>query len=393
MRKQDFTDDSPGHLEPIPEGVDAFVPDPLPPPAVNFSNHAALIDNASLALGGLRQALTNSPSPELVTNSFFRREAVRSSKIEGTHTQLGQLLLFEVGETEQQFNDAEDAEQVERNLKAIHRGLELVDKLPLYGRVFREIHAVLFEGANKLIKRPGEYRESSTRIGGPVAGSVKESFAAARFIPPPHGRIQQCMKDLEDFINLPAKHGGLPLIVQLAFVHYQFETIHPFCDGNGRIGRLAISLLLKSRGAFDIPILCLSAYMDEHRDEYTDLMLGVSQRGVWGSWIEFFAKGIQAQADEDAKKCQRLIALRDEYLACCDTHRIPMVVADNLCTFPVTTISKVADATGKTFPTAQKFVEQLEAGGWLKEVTKRSTNRVYLAQPIIDALEPPTASA
>jgi Fic family protein len=389
MRKRDFTADSPGQLESIPEGADAFVPDPLPPPAgsIDLAAHMTLADEAAFALGGLNHAVSSTPGAALLVDSFLRREAVRSSKIEGTRTQLGQLLMFEIGETESEFTDAVDAEQVERNLQAIHRGLELTETLPLCGRLFREIHGVLFEGTSKILKMPGEYRASSTRIGGRDLGTIKESYQDARFIPPPHSRIAQCMKDLEDFINLPEKNEHLPIVVQMALVHYQFETIHPFCDGNGRIGRLITSLLLKARGRLLQPILCLSAYMDENRDAYTDLMLAVSQKGDWDRWINFFLTGIREQAKEDTARCAELVRLHDQYLDLCDSHKIPIYVTNSLFSFPVTSITRLRDIEGVSHPTASRWVDALEGNGVLKEMTGRSTNRIYMATQIVRALE------
>lgn len=391
MKRTDFTTDAPGHFDQIPEGVEAFVPDALPPPRAAFDplSCAGLVDEAMANLGALRHGINTTPGATRLIDSFMRREAVRSSKIEGTHTQLSELLLFEIGEAGAEPGDAEDAEQVRRNLDAFHLGLAQVENLQLTGRIFREMHALLLDGSPA--KLPGQYRRTSSRIGGRILDTPRESFEDARFVPPPASQVQQCMKELEEFINIPTKYNQLPLLVQAALLHYQFETIHPFSDGNGRIGRLAIALLLKVRGLLPQPILCLSAYMDRHHEEYTDRMLAVSQRGEWREWVGFFINGVKEQATEDSERCRRLMLLRDSYLRMCDKGSVSVVVVDSLFQFPVTTISKVAELQGSGFNAGTRCVAELEQAGMLFEVTGRKTNRIYIAQPIIDLLEGPLA--
>ncbi len=387
MREADFTKASPGQLEAIREGVMAFVPDPLPPPKSAFDPAAVLpvAEEAAMALGGLNNLIQALPNTSVVVKSFLRREAVRSSMIEGTKTQLGQLLLFEVGETPDNPADSEDADQVRRNLEACETGLQLIEKSPLYGGLLRKVHAVLFDGMNRLTKRPGEFRNTSSRIGG-------NDFHDARFIPPPAEQVPEAMKALDSFVNDPAKHSQLPVLIQSALMHYQFEAIHPFADGNGRIGRLALSLLLRQRGVLRQPILCLSDYMDQHREEYVTRMLGVSQRGDWKRWVEFFLRGVAEQAKDDSARCMRLLELRNTYLTLCDESNVPLAVIDSLFRFPATTVPRVAQALEVSYPTASRYVEALEKCEVLIEVTGRATHRIYLAQPIVDLLERPLGS-
>lgn len=388
-----FTRDAPGHLEPIMEGVNAFVPDPLPPPIASFdpSSCAEISEQSALAIGGLGRLVESITSGRMLIDSFLRREAIRSSTIEGTQTQLRELLLFEVGENVQDTIDSEDAAQVLRNLSSLHRGLELVEAGPLIGRVLREAHSVLFSDDSRILKRPGEYRTGLTRIGGRNLENVRDSFLDARFVPPPASHVQQAMKDLEEFINLREKHRHLPVLVRAALMHYQFETIHPFADGNGRIGRLAVTLLLKAHGLMPQPILCLSAYMDEHREEYTDRMLAVSQRGEWTEWVRFFLRGVKEQANDDIKRCKRLMNLRQTYLELSDQKKVPVALVDYLFGYPALTIPMAAKLMGTTYQPGKRCVEALQESGVLQEVTGRATNRVYLARQIIDLLEKPLA--
>jgi Fic family protein len=392
MKASDFTRSAPGQLIRIPEGVGAFLPDPLPPPksAFDYSACCQIAEEAVFQLGGLRALVETAHSGPLLVDSFLRREAVRSSRIEGTHTRLGELLLFEVGE-ESSEADAADADQVNRNFKAFQYGIERVSKLPVSGKLFREVHGILFENANRLEKAPGQYRRTSTMIGQKYE-SIRESYEKARFIPAPAECVEEAMKELENFINIPEKSGHLPNLVQMALVHYQFETIHPFMDGNGRIGRLAVSLLLKDRGFLPDPILCLSAYMDERREAYVDALLAVSQKGDWLRWVNLFLGGVRDQAIEDQQRCKALLALYKQYLEICDARKVGLGVVDSLFKYPVTTNSHVAGLLEAEFKTGARCVEILESKGILTEVTGRTSNRVYLAQEIIDLLEGPLPS-
>ena len=357
MKDDAFNKMAPGHLEQIPEGVKAFVPDPLPPPSFDFSGCAELLEGAAGALYGLNRLVGSITSGDMLVQSFLRREAIRSSAIEGTRTQYGEMLLFELNETDEPTLNVDDAKQVWNNLAAFKHAWNLLDSIPVTERLLRETHGVLFDDANRLTKRPGEYRTTSTFIGRQLE-TMQQSFEAARFVPPPARHVGQAMRDLENFINLPENNAHLPRY-QAALLHYQFETIHPFADGNGRIGRLAIALLLKLRGKLSMPVLCLSAYMDEHRDEYTDRMLGVSQRGEWVEWVRFFLRGVKEQAEEDVERCQRLMALRQSYLEnLVHEKRIPFGVIDALFRMPAVTIPSVGKLMGTTYAPARRVCKR-----------------------------------
>lgn len=380
MNRSDFTKNSPGHLEPIPEGVLAFIPDPLPPPNLRIGGLTAEIERAAIALGGVRALAPRLPDPSLLVAAFLRREAVLSSKIEGTRTQLGQLLLFEVGEEGTNEIDIEDAGQVHANYEAFQRGLVLLNTYPVSDALYRRVHETLFANANRLATMPGQFRSSSTRIGG-------DTWEEARFIPPPHTELVPLMRDLDTFIN--GQSSNLPLLVRIALIHYQFETVHPFCDGNGRVGRLLIPLFLKANGVLPRSILCLSSYFDQHKEEYVDRMLAVSQRGEWEEWIRFFLQAVESQATEDAERCNRLLNLPARHRQFFIDKKVNPHLLDLLLTRPVITIQLASDGLGVAFQTAQKQIEAMEGIGLLEEVTGRPTGRVYLSQPIINLLDRP----
>ncbi len=274
MRKEDFTAKASGRLVSTLEGHLAFVPDPLPP--TNFSldqKSIHLLAEASGALGKLSGIGSMLPNPDLLINPFQRREALMSSRIEGTTTGMEQLLLFEAQPTAGE-NEL-DTREVLNYISAMHFGLLRLQQLPVSLRLIRAVHEKLLQGVRGHDQRPGEFRHIQNHIARPHS-TMDES----RYMPPPVQEMHASLSDFERYIH---ESNDLPFLIRLALIHYQFEAIHPFMDGNGRIGRLLITLLLCERGYLPQPLLYLSDYFERHDDEYRDHLLGVSKAGTWSA--------------------------------------------------------------------------------------------------------------
>ena len=317
------------------------------------------------------------PNPHLLIRPFLRREAVLSSRIEGTVTRLDQLLLFETASG--QLAPDDDAEEVFNYVLALELGLEAIRSgQPFTRGLLREVHKALMQGVRGSDKRPGEFRDQSVAIG-----------SASRFVPAdPH----QVAPLLDDFLTFLREGRSMPIIVQLAVMHYHFEAIHPFNDGNGRVGRLLITLMLCERGALSQPLLYLSAFFDEHREEYYDHLLAVSRHGCWGEWIEFFARGVAEQATDAALRTRKLLELAREYrqLAIQAGHSSKaLLVIDELFSSPYLTVNLVAQATGTLTKHAGKLISGLVALGILRETTNRKRNRIFCADRIVELLDKP----
>ena len=377
MRREDFDDKSPGRLVRSTFGGWTFVPDPLPPELVYSPSLVAELSRANLALGELSGAWRMLPNPHLLIRPFLRREAVLSSRIEGTVTRLDQLLLFETAQG--QVGRDDDAEEVLNYVLALNLGLEAIRSgQPFTRGLLREVHKSLMQGVRGNDKRPGEFRNQSVAIG-----------SASRFVPAdPH----QVPPLLDDFLTFLVEERSLPVVVQLAVMHYQFEAIHPFNDGNGRVGRLLITLMLCERGVLSQPLLYLSAFFDEHREEYYDHLLAVSRHGHWEAWIEFFARGVAEQATDAALRTRRLLDLTREFkqMATQAGHSPKvLLLIDELFSSPYVTVSRVKQVTGTQAKAAGKLVEGLVALGLLREITNRKRNRIFCADRINELLDKP----
>lgn len=381
MRPDAFTSQDRGVVRKTPEGFWAFVPHPLPrrldlPPEL-----AVLLDEATGAvyrLGGVGRLL---PNPHLLIGPHLRLEAVLSSRIEGTKTDVGQLLRYEAGQVPDP-DDADDAREVQNYVTAMEHGLRRIrEDFPVSVRLFREMHEHLLSGVRGRHRLPGELRESPVWIGGSTLDN-------AVFVPPPVAEMRTALDDLERFL-----HGHeLPLLIQLALAHYQFEVIHPFLDGNGRIGRLLIPLMLVYRQALPQPLLYLSAYFEQHRSEYYDHLLITSQAGDLVPWLTFFLRGVHRQARDAEERTVRLVELqhqiRNQLL---DEHRPASVVrlAEHLFSTPIVSAPRIADLLGVSRPTAHAAIATLVERGDLVEVTGRERGRIYEAPGIFDAVYGP----
>lgn len=385
MKQTDFHNDFPGRLVSIGENLVAFVPAPLPPEFTLTPKISGLCDEAMIALGGLRQIIPFLPNPHLMTGPFLRREAVLSSKIEGTHTNLEQLYLFEAeGGGDNSAVGSPDAREVLNYVRALQHGLERIKQIPICGRLLREMHEILIEGlptdrgANK---RPGEFRNNQAFIGA-------RDITRARYVAPPAHEINRLFERFEGFVN--SAESSLSALIWIAAIHYQFEAIHPFADGNGRIGRVLISLLLATRNLLPEPLLYLSAYFERHRDEYSQHLWEVSRAGSWESWIEFFLEGVRHEAEDASARARQLLKCREEFLAKFRGKRGKAAdLIEALFCNPVITVRGAQNRLKlKTYPGAQKAIDALEECGLL--ALARTKPKVYIAKPVVDILSPET---
>ncbi|NLE44018.1 MAG: Fic family protein [Chloroflexi bacterium] len=354
------------------ERVRAFVPAPLPPtPAIEItSQRQKLVENALLACGRLDAVSGLLPDAGLFLYTYVRREAVLSSQIEGTQSSLSDLLIFELDEAPGIPFD--DVVEVSNYVAALEHGIErLAAGFPLSNRLVREIHAELLSRGRGADKQPGEFRRSQNWIGGTRPGD-------AQFVPPPPQEVEGCMAALERFMHEPAIDGAL---VKAGLVHVQFETIHPFLDGNGRVGRLLIALLLHHDGVLRQPLLYLSLYFKQNRAEYYRLLDAVRATGDWEAWLDFFLIGVRDTATTAVEAAHRLLALFEEDA---DVIRNLGRAAGNILRVfavlqrrPVATIDYLAAGSGVSYATAVRAVKTLTEAGLLRELTGRRRGRVF----------------
>ncbi|MGB4859824.1 MAG: Fic family protein [Dokdonella sp.] len=360
----------------------AFVPASLPPsPPLEWSPALRRrFDDALLALGRLDAVSSLLPNAALVLYSFVRKEAVLSSQIEGTQSSLADLLLFEIDE--QPGVPVNDAHEVSRYVAALEHGLQrLRAGFPLCLRLLGEMHAVLLDHPQGRAKSPGEFRTSQVWIGGTRPGN-------AVFVPPAADALPDCLRDFERFLNdLPE---STPPLLKAALAHVQFETIHPFLDGNGRIGRLLIVLQLVNDGLLREPLLYPSLFFKKHRTLYYELLNGVRLQGDWERWLDYFAEGVEQSATQAVATAQRLLALVEEDQCRIDaigrSKDSALAVHQALQRQPVTTAAAVAKATGLALATVNRMLVQLMEMGIVSELTQRQRNRVFSYRHYVEAL-------
>jgi Fic family protein len=383
LRPEEFTTQAPGRVVKAIQGHWTFLPDPLPP-TLEFD--AELVGRLSAAeralgvLGGVGQML---PNPHLLIRPFISREAVLSSKIEGTRTKLDQLLLFEA-EPEELRHPA-DAGEVLNYVLAAEFGLGAIrDGFPFSWAMVEEVHRVLMEGVRGGDKRPGRLRDRAVFL-----ARENQPLEQARFVPPCHTHLRPLV---DDFVRFLKDDRTLPPVVQLAAMHYQFETIHPFNDGNGRVGRLLITLMLCERGVLPAPLLYLSAFFEKRKQEYYDHLLAVSQRAAWAGWIRFFAEGVAEQASDATTRARRLLDLWRQYQhRATEAARSPAAlrVIDELFASPYLTVRRAVEMSQVTRAAAQNTIDKLVGIGLLREITGKQRNRVYCADEVLRLLDAP----
>lgn len=368
---------TPGRVLRHPNGYWTFIPQPLPPEIDWSIGLVATLSRADRALGELAGLAATLPNPNLLIQPLIRREAVLSSRIEGTRASLGDLYAFEAVQLTL-FEFPEDVKEVRNYVTALQYGLERLSTLPVSLRLMGELHAHLLRGVRGEQRTPGEFRRSQNWIGAP--GSTIQT---ATYVPPPVEEMKQALGDLEKFIH---RRDELPALIRLALVHYQFEAIHPFLDGNGRVGRLLNALLLHDWGLLPQPVLYLSAYFEANRQAYYDHLLAVSQKGAWEAWLLYFLRGVENQAADSIRRIQRLQSLRDGYRGYFQQSRGAarlLQVVDWLFTQPIFTISQLSEMLSVNYSVAQRYVVQLEMAGIVTEITRQARNRVYRADEIL----------
>ena len=382
MKTSDFSKNAFGRVLKTGRGYLAFVPHTLPPDIELSEKLVSSLSQADQAIARLEQLGKAFPLPHAVIRPFIRNEAVLSSRIEGTHTSLRGLMSYELGQLSF-FQDPNDAREVHNYVRALDYGLERVRTLPVSNRLIREMHAILLQDVRGRNLTPGEFRKTQNWIG--HAGSTLET---ARYVPPPVNEMHQCLSDWERFIH---SESSLPALLRIAMVHYQFEAIHPFLDGNGRLGRLIISLLPVTWGLLSAPFLSLSEFIEANRQQYYDGLLVVSQCGDWANWLSFFLDGISIQSNLSSSRINKLRGLREDYhrRVSGDRSRNNLTkVIDYLFENPITTISSAQnDLNLGSYTTIQRYVEKLIASGILTEVTGNHRNRMYQSSEILRIIQ------
>jgi Fic family protein len=382
----DFRDSSAGSAIRTPQGYWAYRPNPLPP-ALDWSPGLvaalSLADRSLGELAGLGRSLVN---PHLLVRPFVRREAVLSSRIEGTYVSLATLYLNEAGQLPLFNLDdlPDDVREVGNYVRALEHGLARLGQLPVSLRLIRDVHAVLMEGARGERFTPGRFRQAQNLVGGPG-----DTLQSAPYVPPPPAEMLAGLQALETFLH---QENDLPPLVRLGLVHYQFEALHPFLDGNGRVGRLLISLLLCAWDLLPQPLLYLSAYFEADRQAYYHRLLRVSQAGEWTEWLAYFLHGVAGQARDAAGRIGRLQdlhqRLRTTYQSRRGAARLLQVI-DRLFEQPVVSVPQIGAAFGVSQPTAQSYIDQLVDDGLLREITGQARNRRYQADEILAAIDAP----
>jgi Fic family protein len=356
----------------------AFVPAPLPPELDWTPRLIGALSDADRLVGRLAGEGGRLPNPHILIRPFVRREAVLSSKIEGTQTTLGELLAAEAGATVDRSPD--DLREVGNYVVALEHGISRLKKLPLCVRLTRELHEKLMTGVRGEQAAPGQFRKTQNWIGKP--GST---IAIASYIPPPPGEIDPCLAAWERFLH----ESSLPPLVTIALVHYQFEAIHPFLDGNGRVGRLLITLFLIERKILPTPLLYLSAFFEASRREYYDGLRGVSERGGWNDWLEYFLLGVARMSEDALNRATRINQLLTEWQkkVSGESSSNPLRVVELLGANPFVTTKGAAEKLGVAFTTAQRAIERLERASIVKQVGDAKRDRVYCAAALLDILE------
>lgn len=400
MRPNQLSSLSPGRLVPAtfeakspgggaaPQSGWAFVPNPLPPAELEarrdevIGRQWSLLDRAKTNLIRLESEAGSLPDPNVVLGAMRAREAQASSRIENTVASLADVAAAALRPS----GTPSQASEVHRNRLAIEHGLN--SPLPISERLVREMHGVLITDPRQ---RPAQFRDRQVHIGDAVRG-----FAGARFVPPPAGEVAGAMRDWELYVNPDAldapQRSRWPDLIELAMAHYQFETIHPFSDGNGRLGRALVNLGPIKAGWLQRPVCNLSEWLQSHRQEYYDRLLAVSTHGAWEAWIEYFLRAVGEQALSDLQRVARIRALRSEYLSALATKRgsaLAGKLIDHLFTQPAVTVLTAKRIMDLSYPGAKKHVDALVKRGVLVEATPGNYGKIYVAPGIIQAIHGP----
>jgi Fic family protein len=369
-----------GTLVVCASGYSAFVPHSLPPPLAWSERLVAALSDADRLIGQLAGEGGRLPNPHLLMRPFIVREAVLSSRIEGTRATLGEILAAEAADAMER--SSADLREVANYVVALEYGMQRLAELPLSLRLVRELHEKLMSGVRGNYATPGEFRRSQNWIGAP--GST---LSTATFVPAPPDRLMECLGAWETFLH----ERQLPPLVQAALMHWQFEAIHPFLDGNGRVGRLLITLFLHVRKVLPAPLLYLSAFFEATRRDYYEGLRGVSERGDWERWLIYFLNGVARQSEDALSRAQRINAQMDQWRArsAAGTTASARALLERLAANPFVTARKAATVLGIGFTTAQRAIARLVEQGVVKQVGEQRRDRVFCAQALLDILDEP----
>jgi Fic family protein len=381
MRKEDFADPLIGELVSTPQGVLSYVPPPLPPRIEFDAELVQALSRADTRLAELSGMGRQIPNPHLLIAPYMRQEAVLSSRIEGTQASLSDLFEEELRAPDAAPTHERDAGEVRNYVVALEFGLQRLKELPLSLRLVRELHERLMRGVRGGDKNPGAFRAHQNFIG--TRGSRIDTAA---FVPPPPDRMAACLDAWEKFLH---EHGALPDLIQCALMHAQFETIHPFADGNGRVGRLLVTLFLVERNRLSQPLLYLSAYIEANKIEYYDRLQRTRTHADWRGWLLYFLEGVEITARLAAEQVTALIDLRERYRERFRGQPGVQMLIDALFKNPITDAKHAARVMSKSDPTARAAIAALESAGWLREITGRQWGRWYVAHELLDLLEKP----
>ncbi len=378
MNPVDFTAPEAGKVVQAAGGYNAFVPAPLPPKIFYDPELVVSLSRADAALSELSGLSRLIPNPHLLIAPYVRKEAVLSSKIEGTTTDLSELLQDEAG-AELPSDHPDDVREVRNYVRALEFGVKRLGSLPLSLRLVREIHERLMRGVRGDRATPGEFCRTQNWIG--AHGSKPDT---ATYVPPPVEEMHNCLNAWEKFLH---ERGTMPELVQCALMHEQFEAIHPFLDGNGRVGRLLITLFLIERNRLSQPLLYLSAYIERNRRDYYELLQGVRTQGNWRSWMLYFLRGVEEISKEGVERSGRMMELRERLRAKVAGKRNAVRLLEKLFENPYVTVAGAAKLLNVTVPTARQAIRRLEATRILTETTGRKWGRLYLAKAILKAVD------
>ena len=365
----------------VPQGrYAAFVPAPLPPALEWSPRLLRLLSEADRLIGKLAGEGGRLPNPHVLMRPFARREAVLSSKIEGTQATLGELLAVEAGIAVERSPD--DLREVGNYVVALEHGIARLKELPLCVRLVKELHEKLMTDVRGHHAKRGEFRKIQNWIGKP--GCTPET---ASFVPPPPDQVEPCLAAWEKFLH----ESDLPPLVTIALAHYQFEAIHPFLDGNGRVGRLLITLFLIERKILPAPLLYLSAFFEASRRDYYDGLLGISERAEWQDWIEYFLLGVARMSEDAVRRAGRMNATLAEWQknVAGESTKTPLRIVELIAANPFITAKGAVKKLGIAFTTAQRAIERLERIGIVQQVGSGKRDRVYCAKTLLDILEEP----
>jgi Fic family protein len=370
----------PGRRVPCGGGFSAFVPAPLPPKLAWTPTLVRALSDADRLIGRLAGEGGSLPNPHVLMRPFVQREAVLSSRIEGTQATLGELLAAEAGAAVERSPD--DLREVGNYVVALEHGMKRLKDLPICVRLVRELHEKLMTGVRGESAKPGEFRRLQNWIGRP--GSTP---ATASFVPPPPDQVEPCLAQWERFMH----EQSHPPLVQVALAHYQFEAIHPFLDGNGRVGRLLITLFLMERRILPTPLLYLSAFFEATRRDYYSGLRAISEAGAWEEWLEYFLNGIARMSEDALGRASRINALLAQWriVVAGGGSNVPMLLLDLLTANPFMTVKHVAEKLQVAFTTAQRAMIKLEKLKIISEISKGKRDRVYCAKAVLEILEEP----